>query len=673
MIIAESKDMKEIEVFDQKGEPRLFQYNSSTPLGKGGIGMVYKGCFKDEPGKFYAIKIYEKNGQHISKLKKEALEEYEFHTQYLEQDVYRKDEYNSEVALVMPYIPGKNQYSHDLNKNQLDINDPKLKNLSGKERLRLVVEHILAIKFLHSRGIYHKDIKNENILTSVDTHPLSGKKVFNVEVIDFDLSLKIPQPITKPSDSYKKFKVPASGTPYYYPPEYDYKKTTHFGGAKRDLTNLVPELFFIFGVSNPFKSKVEMYTKSKIELEKEYKDDNNEFIKKYKINSGALQQNITGNIDKIIDKIIDNLVFGEMLKTPYDREHIYEGYNFTGNQITNEKIKSLIDIFTERLLDKNYDACPDTDEALIFFNSLYNFVQADEQYQFKIKPADLTNNTAKADEIYLHTENKKLFYTVKKRTAHQKFSNDLSTILDAGELIQVEISYQSKFYQKVINNVINNTLDQLTSKQKQAFFKLKTVKKNRLNELSVKNKKNYQAECLAKAALIAAGVWNQEFEITKKIINAKGQQRETPYSFRHFNFSAHIGFCNDINKLTIKQIIENKIQIKKEAEQIISKDLNHASPNKALENKKFKANDYDNLFEELRLLAKDVYTNEALFQNIQNISSTGDFLTRWALFKTHNGINYFDKTKDILSNKDLILSSIENVKVNEIKKILFIH
>ena len=172
-------------------------YEIHEILGKGGFGIVYRalskatGSFKKE----VAIKMIDKRKMKELNLTKRVANEVEIHwqlrhTSILELYNYFEDDLN--VYLVMEICKQGELYKYL----------QKCKKLSEPETRGIMVQLLNGMKYLHSNGILHRDLKLSNILLSSD---------YSLKIADFGLAVKL-------SDSRGEQKT-MCGTPNYISPE----------------------------------------------------------------------------------------------------------------------------------------------------------------------------------------------------------------------------------------------------------------------------------------------------------------------------------------------------------------------------------------------------------------------------------------------------------------------
>ncbi|KAJ9167346.1 hypothetical protein P3X46_022008 [Hevea brasiliensis] len=178
-------------------------FNSSTQLGQGGYGIVYKGILAD--GTVVAVKRAQ---EHSLQGEKEFLTEIELlsrlhHRNLVSLVGYCDEEY--EQMLVYEFMSNGTLRDH--------LSAKSKEPLSFALRVRIALGSAKGILYLHKEAdppIFHRDIKASNIL--LDSN-------FNAKVADFGLSRLAPAPDIEGA-------VPAhvstvvKGTPGYLDPEY---------------------------------------------------------------------------------------------------------------------------------------------------------------------------------------------------------------------------------------------------------------------------------------------------------------------------------------------------------------------------------------------------------------------------------------------------------------------
>lgn len=168
------------------------KYEFISILGKGGFGEVRLYHKKGDINALYAIKTIFKTGHKDIKLKYKEVEILSKLDHPNIVKYYESYEESAFIHLVMEYVNGYNL----------------LKMISAKEIYReqdiaeIIYRLLVAISYIHSKGLVHRDIKAENILFA-DCNDLSSLKL-----IDFGLAI----------ESYGKERLKA-GTLRYISPE----------------------------------------------------------------------------------------------------------------------------------------------------------------------------------------------------------------------------------------------------------------------------------------------------------------------------------------------------------------------------------------------------------------------------------------------------------------------
>ncbi|KAI1142742.1 Pkinase-domain-containing protein [Hypoxylon sp. FL0543] len=173
----------------------LQQYTLLDRLGKGHFAEVYL-CVEKSTGQRYAVKIFTKNPGMDEKSKTDGLQQEiavlmgVSHPNVL----CLKDTFNEKnaVYLVLELAPEGELFNYIVMKQKL----------TEAETRKLFIQLFQGIKYLHDRGIVHRDVKPENILL-VD-------KDLHVKLADFGLAKIIGE---------ESFTTTLCGTPSYVAPE----------------------------------------------------------------------------------------------------------------------------------------------------------------------------------------------------------------------------------------------------------------------------------------------------------------------------------------------------------------------------------------------------------------------------------------------------------------------
>jgi serine/threonine protein kinase len=140
-----------------KREVSIDDFTFISTIGKGGYGRVdlFK---KKDTGDYFAVKIIDKEKTKWEFIEKETLILNEISNEFLVKCFYIFSDDNY-IYYVMEYIPGG------------DLSSFMESTAYGKEIIKLIAtEIILALEYIHSKGIIHKDLKPENVLISNNGH-----------------------------------------------------------------------------------------------------------------------------------------------------------------------------------------------------------------------------------------------------------------------------------------------------------------------------------------------------------------------------------------------------------------------------------------------------------------------------------------------------------------------
>ena len=185
------------------------RYELIKKIGQGAYGYVYKAL--DRRGRTIALKVME-----ISMSNKVLIEQTEKEVRIL-QDLtagceqhfiicYYGSYYDEEQELFyieMEYIEGEDLYEF-LQRNKLSD------EMRYYYLLLFALDVSVGLKYIHSKGYVHNDIKLDNIM--IDKNTGVPKMLYKPKIIDFGLSCKI--------EKGKNSCVYEGGTPDYIPPEY---------------------------------------------------------------------------------------------------------------------------------------------------------------------------------------------------------------------------------------------------------------------------------------------------------------------------------------------------------------------------------------------------------------------------------------------------------------------
>ncbi len=207
-------------------------YKVITPIGRGGMGTVYK-AIDEQKDETVAIKILDPRYDMDKKRRKAdylgrevliaaALEHKNIIEIQPEILTVTDKEDRQRRCLIMEYVDGFNLRKH--------IND---RDLSIDQALDLCMEICRGLDFLHQHGIVHRDVKPENFLLSGD-----GKEV---KIVDFGLS--------KDVHSWRmRLQVERGGTRKYMSPEQLARKRLD---ARSDIFSMGITMYELFTGKHP--------------------------------------------------------------------------------------------------------------------------------------------------------------------------------------------------------------------------------------------------------------------------------------------------------------------------------------------------------------------------------------------------------------------------------------
>ena len=148
----------------------LDKYCIEKQIGQGGNGTVF--CAKNSEGKEFAIKVIDRAGTTKDKLKR-FVNELTFcqnnrHTGIIEvlDSGALEHEQLDIIFCVMPLYP-------------YTLRDKMQENLTAEEKISIFIKLISALEYVHTEGIWHRDVKPENILMDHDD---------NVVLTDFGIA-----------------------------------------------------------------------------------------------------------------------------------------------------------------------------------------------------------------------------------------------------------------------------------------------------------------------------------------------------------------------------------------------------------------------------------------------------------------------------------------------------
>jgi calcium-dependent protein kinase len=251
---ASSKSSEDLEGVRKRAEERLgkvaitgryhtgkklqddYKVNESDVVGSGYNGAVYKASSKEDTSKRVAVKDFKLKGVDAEKLEELKVECEIFlgmdhpHVARLT-DVY-EDEDNNKLSLVMELMEGGELFDRVIER----------KKYTEKDAADAAYQMLLAVAYIHSHGICHRDIKLENFL-------YEKKESDHLKLIDFGFS-KIWDPSTKMKLS--------CGTLSYVAPEVLSKSYTN----KCDMWSIGVVCFILLTGYMPFSGGEETQVKN---------------------------------------------------------------------------------------------------------------------------------------------------------------------------------------------------------------------------------------------------------------------------------------------------------------------------------------------------------------------------------------------------------------------------
>ena len=198
-----------------------------APLGRGGMGTVYRGHHIDLEIDL-AVKCLRPelalDGEYVSRFKREARMTAQLNHENLIR-VYGVYEHNDVYAMAMEFVEGENARQRVTRKGPL----------SSGEAIAIVSAAALGLAAAHRQNIVHRDIKPDNILIST---------LGQVKVADLGLA-------KQSSAEGMTMTQQVAGTPNYMPPEQfqDFKNV----GPAGDVFSLGATLYFLLTGEKPYK------------------------------------------------------------------------------------------------------------------------------------------------------------------------------------------------------------------------------------------------------------------------------------------------------------------------------------------------------------------------------------------------------------------------------------
>jgi len=211
--------------------PALGRYEIIEELGRGGMGIVYKGR-DPKLGRLTAIKTVrfsdDFNGDQVEKMRGLFFREAEVVAKLSHPNIVTIYDVGEDLDLyyiAMEYLEGED----------LEQYTEKVKSLPVRESIDIVSQVCDALDYAHSHGVVHRDIKPGNIMV------LGNRRV---KVTDFG--------IARATESSKTRTGEIKGTPPYMSPE---QLSTSKVDGRSDIFSLGVVLYWLFTGVLPFRAE----------------------------------------------------------------------------------------------------------------------------------------------------------------------------------------------------------------------------------------------------------------------------------------------------------------------------------------------------------------------------------------------------------------------------------
>mgnify|MGYP000881970376 CR=1 FL=1 len=193
------KIQRKIELLRNKGNMAEF-YKICEKIGKGCFGKVYR-VFHDLTGQYRALKIIKKKTINLQDGDKEFLKEIEVLSQIEHPNIIKIFEYfevDDSYFLIVELAKG-----YELMDAIIELD-----KFTEKQAIFIMEQLFSCVSYMHSKGILHRDLKLENIMTET-----KSLREISIKLIDFGSAYCISK-----NDYSKKLKLKI-GSPYYIAPE----------------------------------------------------------------------------------------------------------------------------------------------------------------------------------------------------------------------------------------------------------------------------------------------------------------------------------------------------------------------------------------------------------------------------------------------------------------------
>jgi aurora kinase len=154
----------------------MFERIKRPTIGSGGCGKVTLMCPKNNPSKMIAVKTvcYSPNSS-----KQTILDEINLHKSLCHPNivkVYGSQVLKDKAYIFLEFVSGGDLFS------LLHGKDQRYGLLTFAQKIKIFLECVLAVRYMHQQGMIHRDLKPENILLDPD---------LKVKICDFGWAVKV--------------------------------------------------------------------------------------------------------------------------------------------------------------------------------------------------------------------------------------------------------------------------------------------------------------------------------------------------------------------------------------------------------------------------------------------------------------------------------------------------
>ncbi len=182
-----------IQVRDEKGEKKIYVLRLANETGKAKT-LATSGKKKqklllaeDENRNRFAVRVEEYNREKINESEINILKELNFYhgharrVQKQAQSLLGEADSKEKGYIVMPYVAGHDLYSGFLRPSAFSL-------LSERDKLQIALQMVKKVKWLHARGILHRDLKAQNFMAH-----RNAKGGWDVLPIDWGTAIKLDE------------------------------------------------------------------------------------------------------------------------------------------------------------------------------------------------------------------------------------------------------------------------------------------------------------------------------------------------------------------------------------------------------------------------------------------------------------------------------------------------